>query len=174
MKRLLFFIFAALLLSGCQGTPRYGGGLHNREADYKSEEKKEEVSVPVPGTGVDPLVMGEIIDRFLGRPYSDSTQTQTAMDCSEFVGAVYYEYASIHLPRTVENLFQTGSVVAAGDLRFGDLVFFDTGGQGASHVGIYVGFDEFVHSSTSSGIVISNLNDKYYGKRFLGARRVMG
>lgn len=171
MKRLLFLIFAASFLAGCQGTPRYGGGLHNQEPDYKPEEKEQAASVP--GTGVDPLVMGEIIDRFLGRPYSDSIKTQTAMDCSEFVGAVYYEYSSIHLPRTVENLFQTGRVVADGDLRFGDLVFFDTGGQGASHVGIYVGFDEFVHSSTSSGIVISNLNDKYYGKRFLGARRVI-
>jgi len=171
MKQLLFLIVVALFLVGCQGTPRYGGGWHDREPEYKPEKKEQATTTP--STGVDPLVMGEIIDRYLGRPYSDSTKAQTSMDCSEFVGAVYYEYASIHLPRTVENLFQTGRVVADGDLRFGDLVFFDTGGQGASHVGIYVGFDEFVHSSTSSGIVISNLNDKYYGKRFLGARRVM-
>jgi cell wall-associated NlpC family hydrolase len=63
--------------------------------------------------------------------------------------------------------------VAPGDLYFGDLVFFDTGGKGVSHVGIYVGFDEFVHVSSTDGIIISNLTDKYYSKRFLSARRVM-
>jgi len=117
--------------------------------------------------------MGRIIDRYLGKPYAGKGETQKGYDCSEFVCAVYEEYASMHLPRTSENMYRAGRSVKSGDLAFGDLVFFDTGGRGVSHVGIYVGFDEFAHASTSNGIIISNLNEDYYRKRYIGARRVM-
>jgi len=170
MARTLFTIFIIIILAGCQpGTPRYGGGLNRQETDAETTQKQEKASK----YGVDPIAMGQIIDRYLGKAYSGKGASEKGYDCSEFVGAVYSEYASVHLPRTVENLFKTGREVETGKLYFGDLVFFDTGGKGVSHVGIYVGFDEFVHSSSTEGVVISNLNDKYYQERYLGARRVM-
>lgn len=160
------------LLIGCQGTPRYGGGFHDGEGTYQTERTSRNADNPTIASkyAVDPIAMGEVIDKYIGRPAQSDGKT---MDCSEFVGQVYSEYAGIHLPRTTDNLFTAGREVAPGDLYFGDLVFFDTGGKGVSHVGIYVGFDEFVHVSSTDGIIISNLTDKYYGKRFLSARRVM-
>jgi cell wall-associated NlpC family hydrolase len=160
------------LLMGCQGKPRYGGGYHSND---EKPEPGQETSQPATASSyaVDPIEMGKIIDRYLGKPYVGKGETQKGYDCSGFVGEVFLEYASVHLPRTTENQFKTGRKVAAGDLFFGDLVFFDTGGRGVSHVGIYVGFDEFVHASSSNGIIISSLNDKYYKKRYLGARRVL-
>ena len=170
MKRILFATLLIILMAGCQpGTPRYGGGFNRQETDAETAQKQEKASK----YGVDPIAMGQIIDRYLGKTYSGKAATEKGYDCSEFVGAVYSEYASVHLPRTVENLFKTGREVESGRLYFGDLVFYDTGGKGVSHIGIYVGFDEFVHSSSTEGVVISSLNDKYYRERYLGARRVM-
>jgi len=171
MKRIIVSVAVIFVLAGCQGRPRYGGGHHNDEGTYPASQPKAEVKASQ--YAVDPIELGKVIDRYLGRPYSGSDPQRKGYDCSEFVGEVYLEYASVHLPRTTENLYKTGRVVSNGDLFFGDLVFFDTGGRGVSHVGIYVGFGEFVHSSASNGIIISSLNDKYYKKRFLGARRVM-
>ena len=171
MKKIIICIAAAIIMAGCQGNPRYGGGHHTDEGTYRTSQPKAEVKASK--YAVDPLELGRIIDRYLGRPYSGADPQRKGYDCSEFIGRVYLEYASIHLPRTTENLYKTGRVVDKGDLFFGDLVFFDTGGRGVSHVGIYVGFGEFVHASVSNGIIISNLDDKYYKKRYLGARRVM-
>jgi cell wall-associated NlpC family hydrolase len=172
MKKFIFCTAVMILLMGCQGQPRYGGGYHETEGKQQTR-KVAEREMPASTYAVDPIAMGKIIDRYLGKPYAGTSRKQKGYDCSEFVGEVYLEYASLHLPRTTENLFKTGRVVKGGDLYFGDLVFFDTGGRGVSHVGIYVGYGEFVHSSSSNGIIISSLSDKYYRKRYLGARRVM-
>lgn len=155
-------------LTGCTGTPRFGGGYH--KAEKRSQPNKKSSATH---TAIDPIAMGQIIDTYLGKPYSGKGTSQKGYDCSEFVGAVFNEYASIHLPRTTEKMYKSGRWVERGDLFFGDLVFFDTGGKGVSHLGIYIGFDEFVHSSTSNGIIISSLNERYYKRRYLGARRVL-
>jgi cell wall-associated NlpC family hydrolase len=175
MKKIAIMTACVIVVIGCQGKPRYGGGHHTVEGDHAVEVSRERPeAADVSGDYVvDPLEMGRIIDRYLGRPYAGKGVDQKGYDCSEFVCAVYQDYASLHLPRTTENMFKAGRSVKTGDLYFGDLVFFDTGGRGVSHVGIYIGFDEFVHASTSNGIVISNLNEDYYKKRYLGARRVM-
>lgn len=172
MKNVIICIIVVGIIAGCQGTPRYGGGIHTEEGQARTEQKTEKKAIASSST-VDPIAMGKVIDRYLGKPYAGKGTNQKGYDCSEFVGEVYLEYASMHLPRQTDGLFKTGRVVGGGDLYFGDLVFFDTGGRGVSHVGIYVGFGEFVHASSSNGIIISSLDDKYYRKRFLGARRVM-
>jgi len=172
MKKYLFVITVFVILGGCQGQPRYGGGLHSDEGDRSISDRvvRDQAASEY---AVDPIELGRVIDRYLGRPYAGTEENRRGYDCSEFVGEVFQEYASIHLPRTTENLFKTGRKVDPGNLYFGDLVFFDTGGRGVSHVGIYVGYGEFVHASSSNGIIISSLHEKYYKKRYLGARRVM-
>ncbi len=172
MKYLYLGIVIIALLTGCAGKPRYGGGYHTDEGKQKAEKKAEQ-PIHASSYAVDPIAMGKVIDRYLGKPYAGKGQGRKGYDCSEFVGEIFNEYASVHLPRTTENLFKAGRHVQGGDLYFGDLVFFDTGGRGVSHVGIFVGFGEFVHASTSNGIIISSLSDKYYKKRYLGARRVL-
>ncbi|MCK5126566.1 MAG: C40 family peptidase [candidate division Zixibacteria bacterium] len=172
MYKALFLIVTYFILSGCQGTPRYGGGHHTDEGT-RSNSKPQNDTRQINTYAVDPIVMGRIIDKYLGKPYAGQSKERKGYDCSEFIGLVYSEYSSMHLPRTTEKLWKTGKRIEKSKLYFGDLVFFDTGGRGVSHVGIYVGFDEFVHASLSNGIIISNINDKYYHKRYLGARRMM-
>jgi cell wall-associated NlpC family hydrolase len=86
---------------------------------------------------------------------------------------VYQHSIGKQLPRTSREQSRQGSVVELNDLKFGDLVFFNTTGEPASHVGIYIGDDLFAHASVSLGVTISSLQSSYYQKRYEGARRIV-
>lgn len=105
-----------------------------------------------------------------GTPYCYSGATPDCFDCSGFVNHCY-SLVGVQLPRTSRELYQTGNRVIDG-LQHGDLVFFNTSGRGVSHVGIYIGSNRFIHSSTSKGVMVSSLADTYWQPRYLGARRV--
>ena len=96
---------------------------------------------------------------------------KSGIDCSAFTGKLAQEVYNINLPRTAREQFQVCDMVANEDLQEGDLVFFNTRG-GISHVGLYLGNNYFVHSSTSGGVTISSLTDDYYSKKFLSGGRV--
>ena len=75
------------------------------------------------------------------------------------------------MPRTAREQFNRSSKILRNEIKEGDLVFFNTRG-GVSHVGVYLANDYFVHASVSSGVTISNLNDSYYSRKYIGAGRV--
>jgi lipoprotein Spr len=75
------------------------------------------------------------------------------------------------LPRTARSQYEMGVKIKKEQLQQGDLVYFNTTG-GISHVGVYLSNNKFVHAATSAGVMISDLDDMYYKKRFLGANRV--
>ena len=97
------------------------------------------------------------------------------LDCSAFVGTVYSRALGVRLPRSSNEQFSNGVKVRKSDLRIGDLVFFKTRRKRApvSHVGIYVGSNLFAHASTRHGVIISTLEEGYYNKTFVGARRLL-
>jgi len=107
-----------------------------------------------------------------GTPYRNGGTDPNGFDCSGFVWYVFAQHG-VSVPRTVEDQFRVGGVVPPPDLRAGDLVFFSTTAPGASHVGILVGGDSFVHAPSERGVVrIDRLGAPYWSSRFLGARRV--
>src|SRR5665648_914055 len=114
-----------------------------------------------------------IVDRALslqGTPYVFGGTSRGGLDCSGFTKYVYSS-SGISLPRTSYAQFSSGVAVSKNNLQQGDLVFFTTYSEGASHVGIYIGRGRFVHaSSPSSGVKISSLSDNFYSSRYLGAR----
>ncbi len=108
--------------------------------------------------------------RFLGVPYVFGGTTAAGFDCSGFVQHVFATLG-VDLPRTADAQYDVGKP-AVGGPRPGDLVFFDTYG-GVSHVGIYLGRGEFVHASSSHGVMVSHLSDSYWAARYVGAKRFM-
>lgn len=94
-------------------------------------------------------------------------------DCSGLVQYVFRQ-AGVALPRTADLQFLVGRTVLRSALIPGDLVYFTTYEPGASHVGIYIGRDKFIHTSFSQGIVaIGDMNDAYFVQRYYGAKRVL-
>ena len=108
-----------------------------------------------------------------GVPYRNGGADPNGFDCSGFVWYVFARHG-LDLPRTVQEQFRYGGTVSPSDLLPGDLVFFSTTAPGASHVGIVIGGDSFVHAPSSSGVVrVERLGATYWSSRFIGARRVL-
>ncbi|MDE3838923.1 peptidase P60 [Bacillus methanolicus] len=105
----------------------------------------------------------------LGTRYQwGGTTPEKGFDCSGFLVYVF-EKQGVSLPRTVALIWNAGKQVDKPSV--GDLVFFETYRPGASHVGIYIGNNQFIHCGSSTGVTISNLTSKYWSERYLGAKR---
>jgi cell wall-associated NlpC family hydrolase len=105
-------------------------------------------------------------------PYRNGGADPQGFDCSGFVWYVFGRHG-VALPRTVGEQFRAGRPQPGG-LEPGDLVFFTTVAPGASHVGIALGGDEFVHAPSSTGQVrVERLSAPYWASRFVGARRIL-
>jgi cell wall-associated NlpC family hydrolase len=134
--------------------------LTNIVSEYKSSNVDRDV------------VMTKIIE-LINTPYLWGGTTTYGIDCSAFVQTVFRRALGIELPRTSIMQSTVGDEVGREDLRFGDLVFFNTIGRRISHVGIYLGESYFAHSSSNGGVKVSSLNEDYYYSRFVTARRVI-
>ncbi|MDD2540754.1 MAG: NlpC/P60 family protein [Desulfuromonadaceae bacterium] len=111
-------------------------------------------------------------ERFVGIPYRwGGNNVVDGMDCSGFVRAVY-NLCGLSIPRTSRDQFKSGDSVAKDDLQDGDLVFFGSSVDNINHVGIYVGGGKFVHAPRQGEeIRVAAINESYFEKRFVGARR---
>ncbi|WP_312992109.1 C40 family peptidase [Chryseobacterium flavum] len=117
-------------------------------------------------------------EKYLGTPYKFGGNTSSGFDCSGFTVKVFEEN-SYTLPRRSSDQAEAGKNISITDVKPGDLLFFATaGGNRVSHVGIVhdIGPDgeiKFIHASTSKGVIISSLNEKYWNKAYLHAQRVL-
>jgi cell wall-associated NlpC family hydrolase len=117
-------------------------------------------------------------EKYLGTPYKYAGNTSAGFDCSGFTVKVFDENNN-KLPRRSEDQSNAGKQINIKETKPGDLVFFATsGGSKVTHVGIVhdIGNDgevKFIHASTSKGVVISSLNEKYWNKAYLFIRRIL-
>ena len=108
-----------------------------------------------------------------GVPYRVGGTTPTGFDCSGFTRYVFARHG-ITLPRLAADQYQAGHAVNPQDLQAGDLVFFTTIAPGASHVGMVIGGNEFVHAPSERGEVrVERLSASYWSRRYVGARRMV-
>jgi cell wall-associated NlpC family hydrolase len=99
---------------------------------------------------------------------------ETGFDCSGFVRYVFKEAFGVTLPRRAEEISQKGQRIGVEQLVPGDLVFFNTLKRTFSHVGIYIGNNQFVHApSSGGGVRVENIDKSYWQTRFDGARRLL-
>lgn len=110
---------------------------------------------------------------YRGVPYHFGGQSRKGIDCSALIQTAYKQWG-ILLPRTSVEQYKKGVVVPKAQMRPGDLVFFkNTYKRGVSHVGIYLGDNQFVHASSGrKQVTVSSLNDAYYQNHWAGARRI--
>jgi peptidoglycan DL-endopeptidase CwlO len=107
-----------------------------------------------------------------GAPYRNGGADPRGFDCSGFVQYVYGQHG-VQMPREVRQQFALGEEVDPRRLEPGDLLFFTTVAPGASHVGIAVGGDQFVHAPSTNGVVrVETLTSRYWADRFVGAKRI--
>lgn len=109
--------------------------------------------------------------RWRGVPYRLGGTGRSGIDCSAFTQLTYQDQFNRLLPRTTVGQARQGQSVERQSLQAGDLVFFKTDVK-VRHVGIYMGQGEFLHASTSRGVVISRLNNPYWQQHYWQARRL--
>jgi len=109
---------------------------------------------------------------FKGTPYKYGGTDKNGIDCSGFTQAVYKNAFKMELPRTTAEMAKLGRKVSKKKLKPGDLVFFRPSRK-YQHVGIYIGENSFVHSSTSKGVIRSRLDNVYWKKKYRFSKRIL-
>jgi len=136
------------------------------------ENKSAESDAELISASQKELMLMEII-KYMNTPYKFGGNSLNGIDCSAFTQNVYRDSWSIEINRSARQQYLQGIPIEdRSELKFGDLVFFNTRRRvKPGHVGIYIGDNLFAHASSSSGVKISSLDHVYYNNRYMGARR---
>lgn len=184
IQAVLLILFIGLL-AGCGVVPRSaqppGAVVSSGEAPPSSSsdtsEAENPTSQPPPVMAVSSLqeTKASLMQAYRdweGTPYKLGGESKQGVDCSRLVHVIFDDYFGIDLPTNTKTQLNAGDSIRRAGVRTGDLVFFRTGRK-TLHVGIAVNSGEFLHASTSNGVMISKLGNSYWRNRFLAARRVL-
>ncbi|WP_051532184.1 C40 family peptidase [Brackiella oedipodis] len=138
----------ALLINGANGSDSI-----NFESDLNSE-------------------LAEAALNYLGVKYKFGGATPGGFDCSGLIKYIADKHLGLSIPRVAAKQAHIGTSVSRADLQPGDLVFFNTRGHRNSHVGIYLGNNEFIHAPRTGATVRVEKISAYWDKRYNGARRL--
>lgn len=197
MKKILFLLLGCLFLASCGSSKKrkaakkqrtyqrnitkaeYGGKWSEvPETKVDSPGKKNKNTPKLKSTDIATRIT-EYAKGFLGTKYRYGGTTKQGMDCSGLVYQSFLNAADIFLPRSSREMAKQGKRIRRNEIRKGDLVFFKTNPRSnvINHIGIVIennkGDIDFIHSSTSKGVMISGLDDMYWNKVFVQARRVL-
>lgn len=151
--RVYIVAFILVLLAGCSSNgPRYTSpDLPESKNDLRADLQDQYRS-------------------WKGTPYRLGGMNRRGVDCSGFVYRVFDDLYGMKLPRSTEDQVDLGYGIDRDELQVADLVFFKTGWR-TRHVGIYLGGGEFLHASTSRGVIISSLDNPYWRRHYWTSRR---
>ena len=141
-----------------------------------ADKKVREKYAGIIGIGADDITNDSLyhfIDSWVGVPYRLGGNDKKGIDCSGFALRLYQEVFGVNLSHSAIDQYKNYKFTKKKNkLHEGDLVFFRNHGKRVAHVGIYLGNDYFVHASTSSGVMISSLNEDHWQRLYVGAGRV--
>lgn len=163
---LLTILFVTLLVSAC-GTVSRTAGDGPPAAQPSSAPSEEQSAI----SSVNEQLYSAHRE-WQGTPYLLGGTGINGIDCSAFTQVVFRDFFGEDLPRVTDDQIQEGEGVRRQNIRPGDLIFFRTG-RGLLHVGIAMEDGDFLHASVSQGVMISNLSERYWAGRYIGARRIL-
>ena len=163
MKTTIFFIIFIFLLTGCSTKNPYTPT--KPLSSYKSNKIYKNINIS------DALLSH--YKQWEGVGYKYGGENRNGIDCSFFVYDAFKKSLHENIPRTTYFQSKSGQAIHKKDLSMGDLVFFITSKKGSRHVGIYLKDGDFMHVSTSNGVMISNLSNPYWKAHYWKARRVL-
>lgn len=152
-------------------TTRYSSYRESNAENLSALQVKYAVLLNTPAEEVKNPKMFEFIDDWYGTPYRLGGTTKKGVDCSAFSQFLFTSVYGLSIPRTAREQYNLTNRISRTELKEGDLIFFNTRG-GVSHVGVYLQNNKFVHASTSGGVMISDIFDEYWVKRFVGVGRL--
>lgn len=181
-KHISLIILISIILAGCQASVRYTSEKVSPNQSQAKSTQTNKLKTPTTETKKFPIInqsslntkqvtILKEIERWLGTPYCWGGASKNCTDCSGFVREVF-NTVGVTLPRTAQEQFNFLRNVSEKDLTVGDLVFFKNNIR-ISHVGIYVGNNEFVHASSSRGVIRQSLSNQYHQDRFAGYKRAI-
>lgn len=184
MYRILFLLITSILfMSSCgmlkRGTvPWEEGSVAESGVSGTQSNPPTAISAAVmsPGLNRSERKMKKSLDLaykdWKGVPYILGGTGYGGVDCSSFMQIVFEDYFQVKLPRNTRQQMKEGKSVRKNRIQMGDLVFFKTG-RNLYHVGVMVDENRFLHASTSSGVMISELSQSYWQRNYLTTRRVL-
>ncbi|EKO3865230.1 C40 family peptidase [Vibrio harveyi] len=157
VRHLFFPLIISVLLSACSSGP--------------DPETQVNPSLSVNQLLSDNQDLYQFYHEWEGTPYRLGGTKKSGIDCSAFVQKAFVEAYKMSLPRTTRQQSKQGVEMSWSDAQQGDLVFFKTK-RSTYHVGIYLGNKQFMHASTSKGVIISRIDNPYWASKFWQVRRV--
>lgn len=145
--------------------------LNGNSSDSLAMASQDEFEQLVQSVDTKSKIMNQYAN-WKGVSYRLGGTTKSGIDCSSFVQRTFIEQFGVALPRTTSEQESSGQGVKRNSLKAGDLVLFKTG-RSMKHVGIYIGDNKFVHASTSNGVIVSEMSNQYWNKRFYAGRRII-
>lgn len=172
MARSVVLFLLAALAAGCLPATRSTTRTPHSPAARADARVTIERSLSDPALDGDRRTVVREAAEWLGTPYRYAGSSRAGVDCS---GLVQNVFGTIDrkLPRNSAEQAGRGESISLSEALAGDLVFFNTSGSGVSHVGILLNREEFIHASTSAGVMISRLDEAYYSRRLLFVRRLL-
>lgn len=142
-----------------------------KETTESKAEKVPESAPFLPKGKVDAVI--KTAKKYIGTRYCFGGTTPKGFDCSGFVQFIFKQNG-FAIPRTADEQYKLGQCIKKrADLEPGDLVFFSTYEKGASHCGVYLGKNQFIHVSSSKGVRIDSLDDSYWKPRWYGGKHIV-
>lgn len=173
-RTLLCCLTACLLLASCHSRKQASGVPGHGSIEYDSRDKHGHHK------DAGKTDMADLLEKearqWLGTRYVYGGESRNGTDCSGMVMKVFEKVAGVKLPRNSQKQQQFCEPVSLRHVNRGDLLFFCTSSKKGrvSHVGLYIGKGDFIHASTSKGVIISNMEQDYYRRHFHSAGRVPG
>jgi len=191
LKRLapLVPLALSLVLAACANhssqSPAAIAGSHQSSVEQQSLADAETAKALADLSDDQPYQLPQLADSLLTHGLSligtryrfGGSSVKSGFDCSGFIGYLFKEELGLQLPRSTREMINIDApLVARAELEPGDLLFFSTNGRGrVSHAGIYMGDNQFIHSSSSrsGGVRVDSLEDRYWNRSFIEAKRAL-